>query len=395
MTKYSILRSNSKNTEIAYFVSVEFRNIMIQCFDKCKNKTSNGGIIMKKNWWKFLMMALVAVLMLAACGNDDNDADEGTDSTAPDTEEEAEDTEDTEEATDTEDGTTYKVGVSQIVEHPSLNAAFDGFKKALEDEGLDIDYQIENAQNDNSANTTIANNLVSGGVDLIFANSTPSAQAVASATTDIPVVFTSVTDAVEAELVQSMESPGGNITGTVDTHPDAIPSTMKFMKEELGAEKIGMVFNSGEQNSRSQVDAVKEMVADMDMEIVEASVSTSAEVKQATESLIGKVDSLYIITDNTVVSALESVISVANDNDLPVMAGEFDSVSRGALGAYGFEYFDIGYEAGQLAAKILKGENPSDLPVQYPQNLKFVMNEDAAKAIDLEVKDEWEAEFIE
>lgn len=342
---------------------------------------------MKKNWWKLLMMAFAAVLILAACGGDDKDAETETDTTASDVEKE--------EPADKEETTTYKVGVTQIVEHPSLNAAFDGFKKALEDEGLDIDYQIENAQNDNSANTTIANNLVSGGVDLIFANSTPSAQAVASATQEIPIVFTSVTDAVSAELVESMESPGGNITGTVDTHPDAIPSTMKFMKEELGAKNIGMVFNSGEQNSRLQVDAVKEMVADMDMTIVEASVSTSAEVKQATESLLGKVDSLYIITDNTVVSALESVISVANDNKLPVMVGEFDSVARGALGAYGFEYYDIGYEAGQLAAKILQGDKPSDLPVQYPQNLKFIMNEDSANAIELEVKDEWNVEFIE
>ena len=345
---------------------------------------------MKKNWWKLLVMAIGAVLILAACGGDKestDDKDKDKDTSA---------TEDVEkEPAETEEATTYKVGVTQIVEHPSLNAAFDGFKKALEDEGLDIEYQIENAQNDNSANTTIANNLISSGVDLIFANSTPSAQAVASATQDIPIVFTSVTDAVSAELVESMESPGGNITGTVDTHPDAIPSTMKFMKEELGAKNIGMVFNSGEQNSRLQVDAVKELVADMDLTIVEASVSTSAEVKQATESLLGKVDSLYIITDNTVVSALESVISVANDNKLPVMAGEFDSVVRGALGAYGFEYFDIGYEAGQLAAKILKGEKPADLPVQYPQNLKFVMSKDAADAIEVEVKDEWNAEFIE
>ncbi len=208
---------------------------------------------------------------------------------------------------------TYKIGVTQIVEHPSLNAAYDGFKQALEDAGIEAEYDVQIAQGDHSANTTIATNLVSSGVDLIFANSTPSAQAVAGATKDIPIVFTSVTDAVSAELVESMESPGGNVTGTIDNHPDAIPNTMKFLKEELGAKNVGMVFNSGEANSRAQVDAVKEMLKDMDMTVVEASVATSADVKQATESLIGKVDSLYIITDNTVVSALESVISVAND----------------------------------------------------------------------------------
>lgn len=290
----------------------------------------------------------------------------------------------------------YKIGVTQIVEHPSLNAAFDGFKKAIEDAGINAEYEVQNAQGDNSSNTTIATNLVSANVDLIFANSTPSAQAVASATSEIPIVFTSVTDAVGAELVDSMEKPGGNVTGTIDAHPDAITNTMKFLKDELGAKNVGMVFNSGEQNSRAQVDAVKEMLKEMNMSVVEASVATSADVKQATESLIGKVDSMYIITDNTVVSALESVISVANENKIPMMVGEFDSVKRGGLAAYGFEYFDIGYEAGQMAVKILKGESkPADLPVQIPQKLKLIMNKDTASTIGIDVKDEWKAEFSE
>lgn len=324
---------------------------------------------------KLALLLVAAVLLLAACGGESS----------------------TNSSTETgEDSKKFTIGVTQIVEHPSLNAAYDGFKQALEDAGIDAEYEEKNAQNDNSANTTIANDLVSAGVDLIFANSTPSAQAVASITKDIPIVFTSVTDAVSAELVQSMEKPGGNVTGTVDTQPDAIPSTIAFLKDELGAKNVGMVFNSGEQNSRAQVDAVKEQMSAVGLNVVEASVSTSAEVKQATESLIGKVDSLYIITDNTVVSALESVISVANDNKLPMMVGEFDSVKRGGLGAYGFEYYDIGYEAGQMAVKILKGEStPADLPVQYPQNLRFVLNKEVVDALGIEVKDEWKAEFAE
>jgi putative tryptophan/tyrosine transport system substrate-binding protein len=327
---------------------------------------------MKKSWKKAMVAILGATLLLSACGSSG------------------------ESGTTTDEKKTYKIGVTQIVEHPSLNAAYDGFKKALEDAGIEAEYDPQIAQGDNSANTTIANNLVSSGVDLIFANSTPSAQAVASATKDIPIVFTSVTDAVSAELVESMESPGGNVTGTIDNHPDAIPNTLKFLKEELGAKNVGMVFNSGEQNSRAQVDAVKEILKELDMTVVEASVATSADVKQATESLIGKVDSLYIITDNTVVSALESVVQVANEQKLPMMVGEFDSVKRGGLAAYGFEYYDIGYEAGQMAAKILKGENePADLPVQVPQNLKLIMNEDTATALGLSIKDEWNVEFSE
>lgn len=325
---------------------------------------------MKNNWKKMMFLVFSSVLLLAACGTDGGKSSSG--------------------------GKKVKIGVTQIVEHPSLNAAYDGFKKALEDAGYEVEYDYQIAQGDNSLNATIAKNLVSGGVDLIFANSTPSAQAVAAETKDIPIVFTSVTDAVGAELVASMESPGGNVTGTIDSHPDAISNTMKFIKEELNGKTVGMVFNAGEQNSRAQVDAVKEMLKGMDMTVVEASVATSADVKQATESLIGLVDSLYIITDNTVVSALESVVSVAQEHKLPMMVGEFDSVKRGGLATYGFEYYDIGYEAGEMAVKILKGEKkPADIPVQVPQKLLFVMNEATANTIGLEVKKEWNAEFIE
>ncbi|WP_318617191.1 ABC transporter substrate-binding protein [Sporosarcina sp. YIM B06819] len=336
---------------------------------------------MKSSWLKNAVALLSVVFILAACGGGGTDKAADTPNndkeTAPTTEK-------------------YKVGMTQIVEHPSLNAAAEGFKAALADAGLDIEYVEKNAQNDNSTNTTIANDLVSSGVDLIFANSTPSAQAVAVATQDIPIVFTSVTDAVSAELVETMESPGGNVTGTIDNHPEAIPATMKFMKEQLGVKNVGMVFNAGEQNSRSQVDAVKEILKGMDMEVKEAPVATSADVKQATESLIGKVDAFYIITDNTVVSALESVIDVANTNKIPLLVGEFDSVKRGGLAAYGFEFYDIGYEAGQMAVKILKGESkPADLPVQVPQNLRFVMNKATAEILGLDIKDEWKAEFTE
>lgn len=328
---------------------------------------------MKNKWKKMLAVIFSSALILAACGTGESG---GKNSGAS--------------------SKTYKIGVTQIVEHPSLNAAYDGFKKALEDAGINAEYDVQIAQGDPSLNTTIATNLVSAGVDLIFANSTPSAQAAASATTDIPIVFTSVTDAVGAELVESMEEPGGNVTGTIDAHPDAISETMKFIKEELGAKKVGMVFNSGEQNSRAQVDSVKELLKDMDMTVVEASVATSADVKSAAESLIGKVDAFYIITDNTVVSALESVISVANDNKIPMMVGEFDSVKRGGLAAYGFEYYDIGYEAGQMAAKILKGESkPHELPVQIPQKLKLIMNKETATLLGVDIKDEWKAEFSE
>lgn len=293
---------------------------------------------------------------------------------------------------------TFKVGVTQIVEHPSLDAALEGFKKALEEKGLDVEYDVQNAQNDQNNNASIASNFVGDGVDLIFGNSTPSALSALNATKDIPIVFTSVTDPVGSGLVKSMENTEGNVTGTTDTHPDAIPNTVKFMADHFDGKKVGLIYNSGEQNSIAQIELVKEAGKGTDLKFVEATVSTTAEVKQAAESLVGKVDIFYIITDNTVVSGLESVIMVANDNDLPLFVGELDSVAKGGFAAYGFDYEDIGYEAGVMAAQILNGEKkPSELPVQYPQKLKLVINKKAAEEMGIEINKEWDslAEYLE
>ncbi|KIL49316.1 ABC transporter substrate-binding protein [Jeotgalibacillus soli] len=325
-------------------------------------------------------LSMTAVLLLAACGNDDTSSEENATDNGASGEE------------------SYTIGITQIVEHPSLDAATDGFKKAFVDAGIDVTFDEQNAQNDQNNSLTIAQKFAGDNVDLIFANSTPSAQSSLNATTDIPIVFTSVTDAVGANLVESMEAPGGNVTGTTDTHPEAIPSTVDFMVEQLGVKSIGMVYNAGESNSVAQVEMVKEAIEGTDAKVEEAAVSTSADVKQAAESLVGKVDAFYIITDNTVVSALESVIGVSNDEDIPLFVGELDSVARGGFAAYGFEYGDIGYEAGQLAIQILQdGTAPADLPVQYPGNLKLLINKQAAEEMGIEIKPEWDdiAEYIE
>lgn len=293
---------------------------------------------------------------------------------------------------------TYKVGLTQIVEHPSLDAATAGFKKALEESGLKIEYDEQNAQNDLNNAQTIANNFVGDKVDLIFANATPSAQSALNATTDIPVIFTSVTDPIGAGLIDSFEEPGGNVTGTSDMFPDAIAQTVDFIVKDFGAKKIGTIYNTGEQNSTVQVDQIKEALKDTDVELVERSVATTADVKAAAESLIDKVDVIYIITDNTVVSALDTVIQVSNENDIPLFVGETDSVEKGAFAAFGISYEAIGYEAGQMAVQILKGEKkPSELPAKYPSEIKLVINKKAAEEMSVDLKEEWNdiAEFLE
>lgn len=293
---------------------------------------------------------------------------------------------------------TYKIGVTQIVAHPSLDAATAGFKKAIEEAGLKVEYDDQNAQGEITNAQTIATNFVGDQVDLIFANATPTAQSALNATTDIPIVFTSVTDPIGAELIASFEEPGGNVTGTSDMYPDAIPSTVKFIVEDYGAKSIGTIYNTGEQNSTVQIEEMKTALEGTDVELVERSVATSADVKQAAESLIGKVDAIYIITDNTVVSALDSVIQVSNEHDIPLFVGETDSVEKGAFAAFGISYEAIGYEAGKMAVQILKGvKTAAEIPAQYPTEVNLVINKKAAEEMNVELKEEWNdiAQFLE
>ncbi|WP_313801854.1 ABC transporter substrate-binding protein [Cytobacillus sp.] len=283
-----------------------------------------------------------------------------------------------------EEKETIKIGITQLVEHPSLDAAREGFIAALKDAGyeegknLKLDYQ--NAQGDMNNNMTIAQNLVADDNDLILAIATASAQAVVQSTKEIPVLFTAITDPVGAELVESFEKPGGNVTGTSDTHPDAIKNTMNAIKRFFpDAKKVGMIYNSGEPNSVVNVENAKKALKELGLEAVETTVSASSEVKQAAESLVGRADVFYIPKDNTVVSALESVITVANEKDIPTFVGESDSVKRGTFASYGFEYHDLGYTTGKMAVEILEGKKPSEIPVGFPESLELVINKAAAE----------------
>ncbi|MBU8881358.1 ABC transporter substrate-binding protein [Bacillus sp. FJAT-29790] len=313
------------------------------------------------------------LLMLAACGSGSKETGSNNNGNS-----------NNDSGNNNEEKKTVKIGITQIVEHPSLDAAREGFIAALKDAGyeegknLKLDYQ--NAQGDMNNNMTIAQNLVADQNDLILGIATASVQAVVQSTKEIPILFTAITDPIGAGLVESFEQPGGNVTGTSDTHPDAIKNTINAIKEFIpDAKKVGIVYNSGEPNSVVNVENAKKVMAEIGLEAVEVSVSTSAEVKQATESLVGRVDVLYIPKDNTVVSALESVITVANDKKIPTFVGEGDSVKRGTFASYGFDYHDLGYTTGKMAVEILEGKKPSDIPVGFPESLELIINKKAAE----------------
>jgi putative ABC transport system substrate-binding protein len=287
----------------------------------------------------------------------------------------------------------YTIGISQIVEHPSLDATREGFLAGLKDAGLEegknLEVDYSNAQGDMTTNTTIAQNFKADQKDLVLGIATPSAVALAHEIKDKPVLFTAVTDPVGADLVTNPEKPGANVTGISDTHPDEIQKLMDFIATQFpNVKTVGTVINEGEQNAVVSIERAQAALEPHGITIEKAAVTNSSEVQQAAASLAGRVDAIYIPKDNTVVSAFEAVVGVANEQKLPLFVGDIDSVKRGAFATYGYQYYDIGYTTGKLAADILLNDkNPGDIPVGYPEQLDLYYSEAAAAAQGIEITD--------
>lgn len=211
-------------------------------------------------------------------------------------------------------------------------------------------------------------------------SATPSAQAVVAATRDVPVVFTAVTDPVGAQLVRSMEKPGGNVTGLSDMAP--VGEHVALIGEILpNAKRLGIVYNPGEPNSVTMVKAFKDEAAKKGLSVVEATATKSADVQAAGRSLVGKADAIYVPLDNTVVSALEALVQVGAQSDLPVFSADTDSVERGTAASLGFDYFELGKQTGAVVARVLKGEKPADIPVRVASGTNLVVNPKAAESM--------------
>jgi len=288
-----------------------------------------------------------------------------------------------------------KVGIVQIVEHPALDAARQGFIDFLAEngyrEGENITYQIQNAQGDMANANTIAQQFKNAKLDLILAIATPTAQAVANVIKDTPILITAVTDPVAAGLVETAERPGTNVTGTNDMQP--MEDQFRLIRELVpDAVTIGIIYNAGETNSVTQVKLAKEIAGKMNFNIVEVTADTSAGVLQAAQSLAGRVDVIYVPTDNTVVSAISSVVKVAEENKIPIIAGEENSVFQGALATVGINYYRLGRQTGEMALRILNGEaKPETMPIESQKETELVINEDAAKAMGVMIPDELRA----
>ncbi len=287
-----------------------------------------------------------------------------------------------------DNGDVLKVGIIQLMEHPSLDTIRLSIIEGLEEEGyvdgenLKIDYQ--NGQNDMSTMKNIAQKFVGDEVDVIVAIATPAAQAALSETTDIPIVFAAITDPVDAELVDSLETPGGNVTGTSDeVSAEQIMSLAKDITP--GFKTIGALYNIGEDNSVSVVAGLKDYAAKNGYKVVESTVTNTSEVQQAAQYLADKVDVVFSPIDNTVASSMAVVTDIFNNADIPYYVSADSMVADGGLATYGIDYTVLGKETATMIADILEGADTATMAVKKMSDMSVYVNTDTAKDIGVEI----------
>ena len=316
------------------------------------------------NWKKGIALALAAVSMaavMAGCGN-----------TASDNQK--------------------KIGIIQLVEHPSLDAANKGFIDGLASKGykdgenIKIDYQ--NAQADQSNLNSIAQRFVSDKKDLMLAIATPAAQTLANATHDIPILGTAITDYETAKLVQSNSHPGGNVSGTSDMTPverevDLIIALVPNVK------RIGALYTSSEINSQLQVEKMKAYAATKGITVVEATVSNVNDIQQAATNLVNQdVQAIYTPTDNVLASAMANLAQITDVAKIPVFAADEGMTMTGGVATYSVDYYKLGYQTGLMAAKVLSGEaKVADMAIEMQKDIKLTVNEERAKKLGIIIPD--------
>lgn len=284
------------------------------------------------------------------------------------------------------------VGIVQLVEHAALDAANKGFVEGLASkgykEGENIAFDRQNAQADQSNLQNIAHRFVNNKVNLICAIATPAAQTVANVTSDIPIVATAVTDYKTAKLVKDNAKPGTNVTGTTDMNPVEQQLDL-LLKIVPNAKAIGTIYCSSEVNSQLQVDILKKAAAAKGVTVSEATVSNVNDIQQAARSLVGKVQAIYVPTDNVLASAMPTLAVVTEEAKLPVICGEGGMVKAGGLATLGVDYYKLGFQAGEMAADILSGKSkPADMAIQAQKEFTAIVNMKEAEKIGLKVPED-------
>ena len=299
----------------------------------------------------------LAGLALVACSNEDTDSSSGDD--------------------------TINIGILQFMEHVSLTEAKDGFISELEESGIEVVFEVMNAQGDQSNLQSMSEQLTDNN-DLTLAIATPAAQSLALADSENPVLFTAVTDAVDAGLVESNEVPGRNLTGTSDMVPIEEQTSLLLSLID-NPQKIGIAYNSSEPNSKIQADLAAAAFEAAGIEVIIATVTTSNDVQTTITSLARDVDGIYLPTDNTMEATMATIGEIAAEYKVPVVAGATGMVDDGGLATYGINYTDLGRQTARIALRILQdGEKPADIAVETSDNLELVVNEEMAETMGID-----------
>ena len=291
-------------------------------------------------------------------------------------------------------GEGYTIGIGQYAEHGSLDNCREGFLAGLAEEGFvegeNLTVLYQNAQADGGTASQIATNFAGNEVDLMCGIATPMAQSLygVALKSQIPVIFTAVTDPVAAELANADGTPVGEITGTSDTLP--VEAQLKMIRSILpDAKTIGIMYTTSEVNSESTIAQYKELAPGYGFEIVESGVSSSADIPLAADTLLNKVDCLTNLTDNNVVSSLPVILNKAGAKNIPVFGSEIEQVKIGCLAAMGLDYIELGKQTGKMAAQVLKGEKKaSELPFETIEEASLYVNTAAAEKLEIEIPEE-------
>ncbi|MDR3337273.1 MAG: ABC transporter substrate-binding protein [Treponema sp.] len=287
-----------------------------------------------------------------------------------------------------------RIGIAKIVQHEALDACEQGIQDALKQRGIDAVIDLQNANGDMNTAAQIANKFKRDKVNVAVGIATPIAQALANVFKDVPVVFSAVTDPVGAKLVSSLANGAGNVAGL----SDAIPTVdhIALFKEIVGIKTLGYIYTSSEANSISAMALVEEGCKKAGIQLVTQAITTSAELRQAAESIVNRVDGVYLTTDNTVFSALPSLIQVFGAAKKPIFSGDVTAVTGGgAMIASGFNYYKAGLATGNIVADILQGKKPADIPVKFltdPSESDLLFDLDVARACGITIPEKYLAQ---
>ena len=280
-----------------------------------------------------------------------------------------------------------KIGIAKILQHVALDAVEQGVIDAIKDAGIEATFDLQNANGDVNTANQIAAQFKDEGVDVAVGIATPIAIALANTMKDTPIVFGTVTDPLGAGLVSTLEHGEKNVTGMSDELPSK--EHIKLFKEITGIKTLGYIYTSSEDNSVSSLKLVQDGCKEAGLELVVQAISNSSEVKQAAEAIVDRVDGIYLTTDNTVFSALPSLVSVFNKAKKPIFSGDVTgALEGGCFMASGFNYYKAGYATGEMVVQILNGKKPSEIPVRFmtkPEDSDLLFDLDAAKACGITI----------